>query len=77
MTNSPQIDQELLNVLLRWHPWPVPDPALGSIIAQIDEAARREVVVASLELHKEILAAQMKAADRVIAALSKQTPKTP
>ena len=63
--------------LLQWNPWWIADPALSSITAQVDEATRTELIVVSLELHKEVLAAHMKATDRVIASLSKRTQTGP
>jgi hypothetical protein len=62
--------------LLRWNPWPPGDPGPW-VFSQFEEAVRTELVVISLELHKEMLAAQMKATDRVIAAISKRTRTQP
>lgn len=66
-----------VNELLRWNPWWIADPPPPWVFVQLEEAVRTELVVISLELHKELLAAHMKAADRAIAAISKRTQSHP
>lgn len=68
MPEQPQAGQPMA-AQLAFHPIPIWDPALFRIF---DERIIREIVSINLELQKEVLGAQMKAVDKMSAAVRGQ-----
>jgi hypothetical protein len=60
---------QALAAQLAFHPIPIWDPALFRLF---DERIIREIVVISLDLQKEVLGAQLKAIDKISAAVRGQ-----
>ena len=52
---------ERMPEVLRWRPWPTPDPVAPWIIDRLNEVQLARLAAVELELNKAVLEAQLKA----------------
>jgi septal ring factor EnvC (AmiA/AmiB activator) len=61
---------ELLEEILRWRPWPGPDPALKLLLEEVDQSVRRQILVGYIEQQKAVLQAQVDFNNHLLRAVS-------
>jgi hypothetical protein len=60
----------ILEEILRWRPWPGPDPALKLVLEEMDQSARQKILVGLVEQQKAILQAQVDFSVKLLGAIS-------
>ena len=61
---------EAMEEVLRWRPWPGPDPALRLLLQEVDQSVRQQILAGYIEQQKAILQAQMAFHDTLLQAMS-------